>query len=422
MARRRGFFAEMAHQAAVADSNRHRAQAAAVRAQAQRQREAERAQRQYEQAVRAADRQSAQEAKMAEAERQRFHREAQEAEVERLNGELALQLVDIDNVLAATLEVDDYVDLERLRSVAEHPPFSSQHSFPVPSPAPIPVPEEPVHVEPETSRGVRAVFGGKKKQAEAVAAAQAEFAQAHAVWQQAAAAVPMRQLAQLSQHKQAEDVRQAALAADRTRYDEECALRQRVAEESNASLDELICDLERGTSEAIEEYLGIVFGNSVYPDEWPWPPAYTYDADTRELNIKLAFPAPTDLPTERQFKYVRASDEITATAQTQKEQKERYAALVSNMTLRTVHEVWEADRGGKVASISLVGSVAHVDPATGKDTATPLIALAVDRATFEELDLRRVAPSETLRHLSAVVSKNLHALSPIKLAAGVRAH
>jgi restriction system protein len=66
--------------------------------------------------------------------------------------------------------------------------------------------------------------------------------------------------------------------------------------------------------------------------------------------------------------------------------------------------------------------VSHVDPATGKDTATPLIAVAVDRATFEEIDLRRVAPAETLRHLGAVVSKNSHALTPIKLAAGVRAH
>ena len=182
MARRRGFFAEMAHQAAVAEKNRQRAQAAAVRAQAQRQRQAEQAQRQYEQAVRAAERQSAHEAKMAEMERQRLHREAQEAEVERLNGELALQLADIDNILAATLEVDDYVDLERLRKVAEHPPFESRYSAPTPPPAPISVPPEPVFVEPEAPRGVGAVFGGKKKHAEAVAAAQAAHAQAHAAW------------------------------------------------------------------------------------------------------------------------------------------------------------------------------------------------------------------------------------------------
>jgi restriction system protein len=244
----------------------------------------------------------------------------------------------------------------------------------------------------------------------------------HREWQQAAAAVPMQQLAQLTKHKQAEQARLANLAADRARYDEDCAGRQREVDEANASLDELIRDLEAGRPEAIEEYLGIVLGNSVYPAEWPWPPAYSYDAGTKELAIRLEFPAPTDLPTVRQYKYVRATDEITSTAQTQKEQKERYAKLVNNMTLRTLHEVWESDRGGKVDSISLVGSVTHADPATGKDITTPLVAVAVDRPTFEGIDLRRVTPAETLSHLGAVVSKNPHALTPIKTSPGVRAH
>ena len=43
-------------------------------------------------------------------------------------------------------------------------------------------------------------------------------------------------------------------------------------------------------------------------------------------------------------------------------------------------------------------------------------------STIVHVDLARVAPAETLRHLGAVVSKNPHALTPIKLAAGVRAH
>jgi restriction system protein len=415
MARKRGFFAEMAHQAAVADKNRQRAQAVAVTDQERRQRDAERLRQQSERA-------NARGAVMLEKEIRALHIQAQEAEVERLNGELALQLAEIDNVLSATLEVDDYVDLERLRQDVEHPPFVSVHSSPIPPPQPIQVSPEPVFVEPEAPKGLGAVFGGKKKHAEGVAAAQAEFAVVHQRWQQAAAAVPMQQLAQLSEHSKAEKTRQANFAAARARYDDECAQRQREADESNAALDELIRDLQRGTPEAVQEYLGIVFGNSVYPAEWPWPPAYDYDAETKELSIQLEFPAPEDLPTVRQYKYVRASDEITTTAQTQKEQKDRYAALVNNMTLRTLHEVWEADRGGKVELISLVGSVSHVDPATGKDTATPLVAVAVDRRTFEDIDLSRVAPAETMRHLGAVVSKNPYALTPIKLAPGVRAH
>jgi restriction system protein len=407
--------AEVAHQAAVADKNRQRAQAAAVRDQARRQREAERLQREYEKSMQL-------QFSVLEKEQRQARIAAQEAEVERLNGELAMQLADIDNVLAATLDVDDYVDLERLRTKVKHPRFQSQYSDPVPAPMPIEAPPEPVYVEPEPPRGIGAVFGGKKKHAEAIAAAQAAFAQAHQQWQQAAAAVPMQQLTQLAEHRKAEETRQTNLAADRARYEEERAQRQREADEFNAALDQLIHDLERGTPEAVEEYLSIVFGNSVYPESWPWPPAYTYDAATKELSVELEFPAPGDLPIIRQYKYIRAKDEITAVEQTQKEQRERYAALISSMTLRTLHEVWEADRGELVTTISLVGSVSNVDPATGKDTRTPLIAVAVDRRTFEDIDLRRVAPAETVRHLGAVVSKNPLAFSPIKLAPGVRAH
>lgn len=281
------------------------------------------------------------------------------------------------------------------------------------------MPPEPAFVAPEPPRGVGAVFGGRKKHADALAAAQALHAHAHWQWQRAPAAVPMQQHAQLAEHQRAEQTRLARLAADRARYDAECAERQRVVDEGNAVLDQLRRDLERGAPEAVEEYLGIVFGNSVYPAEWPWPPEYEYDADNRELSVELPFPAPTDVPSARQFKYVRATDEILSTEQTQKEQRERYAALINNMTLRTLHEVWEADRGETIDTISLIGSVTHVDPATGTDVSTRLIAVAVDRRTFSEIDLRRVTPAETLRHLGAVVSKNSHALAPVKLSPGV---
>jgi restriction system protein len=212
MARRRGFFAELAHQAAVAEKNRQRAQAAAIKEQARRQRDAERLQREYERSMQL-------QFSILEKEQRQARIAAQEAEVERLNGELALQLAEIDNVLSATLDVDDYVDLERLRKKVKHPRFQSPYSEPIPAPPPIEAPPEPVYVEPEPPRGIGAVFGGKKKNAEAIAAAQAAFAEARQQWQQAVAAVPMQQLAQLAEHKKAEEARQANLAVDRARYD-----------------------------------------------------------------------------------------------------------------------------------------------------------------------------------------------------------
>lgn len=98
----------------------------------------------------------------------------------------------------------------------------------------------------------------------------------------------------------------------------------------------------------------------------------------------------------------------------------RYVNLLNNMTLRTLHEVWESDRAGKIDSISLVGGVNHVDPAVGRDVFVRLVALAVSREDFLQIDLSRITPSETLKHLRAVVSKTPHRLTPIDDKKGVR--
>ena len=102
---------------------------------------------------------------------------------------------------------------------------------------------------------------------------------------------------------------------------------------------------------------------------------------------------------------MRAGDEIAETKLPQRDCNVRYAELINNMTLRTVHEVWESDRVGNIDSISLAGGVNHVDPAVGKDVFVRLIALAVNRAEFLEIDLARITPSETLKHLRAVVCR-----------------
>jgi restriction system protein len=405
----------MAHQAAVADKNRQHAQAVAVKEQARRQREAERLRQQLERVTK-------HQFIMTEKEERQLNIAAQEAEVERLNGELALHLADIDNVLSATLEV------ERLRR-----PRASPREGEAPAIRVAVQRSDPGSCTKSMRPPSRCTSSRSRRAASAPCSAARRSTPRR--WPQprppsrrrtSSGSRPQRR-SRCSSSPSWRSTRRPRRPARRTwpptaRYDEECAQRQREADESNASLDELIRGLELGTPEAVEEYLGIVFGNSVYLAEWPWPPEYSYDADTKELSIQLEYPAPGDILSVRQYKYVRAQDEITTTDQTQKEQRERYTALANNMTLRTLHEVWEADRGGKVDSLSLVGSVAHVDPATGKDTMTPLVAVAVDRRTFDDIDLSRVAPAETMRHLGAVVSKNPHALTPIKLSPGVRAH
>ena len=71
------------------------------------------------------------------------------------------------------------------------------------------------------------------------------------------------------------------------------------------------------------------------------------------------------------------------------------------MAIRTVHEIFEADRDGIIATISMELGTRAIDPGTGHDTTITLVQLATDRDTFTRLDLSRVEARATLEHLRA---------------------
>ena len=413
----------MNHQAQLAQKRQIQEANAAARAHAAASKRAEQAQRQAMAAAAQLARSSAAEQKAAEREAKRLHEESMQAEVELRNAELASQYEQIDGLLAATLDVDDFVDLESLRRVAEHPPFARPDlELPMPKAAPLIAPPEPRYVEPDGApKGLGGVFGGRKKFAEVVAQAQAEFAREHAAWQQAVAAIPAAQANLDEQYRQSEQARMERLTQARADYDRECGQREAAARDANAALDSLIANLGYDVEEAVQEYVSIVLGNSVYPDCFPVEHEFEFNSSLRELTLSVLIPRPQDVPNVKEYKYVKAKDEIVPTALSAKEQKERYANAVAQVTLRTLQEVFEADRAAKIRTISLTAGTESIDPATGRLKRTPLVAVAAERAAFLSFDLANVVPAATLAHMGAVMSKNPFDLAPIDMSKGVRA-
>src|SRR5262245_31212704 len=174
MGRRRGFFAELQYQAAKAQKERVRQAAAAERERLRLEREMHRAQAAAVVARERMARASAQAAAQAEREAKRLHIESQQTKVESLNADLREEFAAIDSILESTLAVDDYVDLEKLRRVAEHPQFQSAYLTALPPPGPLAVPPEPYFQPPAPPTGISVVFA-KKKHAAATAAARAQF-------------------------------------------------------------------------------------------------------------------------------------------------------------------------------------------------------------------------------------------------------
>lgn len=419
---KRGFFAELNHQAQQAEKRLRQQQAVEARAQAAATRAAEKASREAERARVAATRSSAAQQKAAEKEAARLHVESRLAEVEALNAGLTVMLAEIDGLLAATLDVDDYVDLESLKiRRVEHPPFKPG-TLATPKP-PLPAlvyPPEPVYQEPPARGALAAAFGGKKRHQAAVEHARAEHDAARQRWQQVCTST-RKDYADLQEaHQKAEADRLKKLNRAQTAYQEECRKREADAEARNQEVNKLINDLAFDVPEAIEEYVGIVLSNSVYPDVFPVTHDHTFDLATRELTLAVTLPEPTAIPAVKEHRYVKAKDEITAATLSAKTQKDRYAGALWQVALRTLHEVFEADRAGKIHSVALTVGVHRVAPATGRPESVPLVVVATDRKTFDGFDLANVIPRATLEHLGAAISKSPFDLTPADTSPGVR--
>jgi restriction system protein len=414
---KRGVMAEINRQMKASAREAERRNRAAVTAHNAAAREAERARKAEERARAAAQRATEQEQKQLEKEAAAAHVAAMQAEVDERNAALAEVYDEIDCLLQASLEVDDYVDLETLRQVAEHPDFDRPElETPTPLPLPIPEPSRPTMPTVEAPKGL---IGRRKKLEQAQAQAQAKYEAAEQAYEEQMRLLPRRHEADARAYAEAEERRTQELARERHRYAEECAARDAQVAEANQELDSLVANLGYGTVDAVQEYVTIVLSNSEYPAHFPVEHEATFDPATAELTLAALIPPPDAIPTTKAFKYVKASDEIAETPLSQKACKDRYLDAVQAVALRSLHEIFEADRRGLIKTISLEVGTNTIDPATGKPTRVLFAAVGAERNTFLEFDLSSVVPAATLEHLGAAVSKNPYGLVAIK-SSGVR--
>ncbi|HUX29761.1 MAG TPA: hypothetical protein VMV78_03920 [Thiobacillus sp.] len=407
---RRGFFAELQHQSRVAARERERAEREAVQRHYA-------AVRQAEEAKKASERAQNQIAKAADSERKRLEKEAREAHLAEMeavilerNEKLEQIYAEIDSLLASTLAVDDYVDLNTLRIEVTQPPFDrTDLEVPIPQPTHIPDPIKPVLVLPTPPSGLASFFG-KKKYAEALANAQWAHEQALNEWHSVCRDVVTRRQNAKDTRARDEERRLDTLRVERERYAQECAERESEAAVNNRRLDELITNLGYGTTDAIQEYISIVLSNSVYPDQFQVIHEFEFDPSTAELRLRVLVPGPCDIPAIKSYKYTKAADEITSTTLSQKECRDRYTGAIHQVALRSFHEVFESDRRGLIKTISLEVGTNTIDPATGQQTYVPFVIAAAERETFLAFDLSAVVPALTLARLGAAVSKNPYSL------------
>lgn len=417
MARRRGLFAEIQRQSAIQARERQRAQAAFARQEAAAVREAERARNASIRASEQAARASAKAAAAAEKQRKQAYLEACQAQAAADSAALGSSIEELNELLRATLERDDHIDLQTLKKAAQHPPFRpGNDAQPLPAPQPPAVPAEPAwhQFAPPEPSGLAKAFGGRRRHETDVAQARAQYEAAHASWQQHLRQLHEQGAAAIAEHRHREQQRLRRLDQAKARYDHECAELQRQIDEHNAEVDEFAAAFAAGSPPAVVEYFDMVLANSVYPNGFPQRHRVAYVPESAQLVVEYDLPTIDVVPTVREYRYVKARDETTATSRPAKDVRAQYASVVAQTALRTVHELFEADRRRLVETVVFNGVVHTTDPSTGRAISPCLITLRTTRGVFQELDLAQVDPLACLAHLSAAVSKKPEELAPVR--------
>ena len=376
MARRHGFVGVLVQ----VQREAARQQSAALRAQTQAAREAERARKAYERA-RMAD----------QKERATLYAEARAMDVALDNDRLERAGSALASILTDALAIDPAVDLQALKEKTLIPTFA---------PGPLAVAEEAPSLSsylPEGLTGIQRLSPfAKKRYAADLATAYARYHADEVV------------------HAQRDEARQKALRAARGANDQRVAETEARVAVQHAEIDAFARDLDAGVPDAVVAYLSLVLEASPYPDDIPRRARMAYLPESRQLVVERDLPPFGIVPEVGAYKYVKTKDEVTTTARPVTQRRILYTSVVAQTMLRTLHELFGADRAGHLETIVVNGYVDAIDPATGQPTRTCVATVRATRETFVQINLAHVEPVACLKALNASVSKSPSELAPVR--------
>jgi restriction system protein len=171
---------------------------------------------------------------------------------------------------------------------------------------------------------------------------------------------------------------------------------------------------------AITDYCEMVLANSEYPDCLPKEFALDFNHDAGLLVVNYKLPAPSDIPTLSEVKYVQSSDSFLEKNLSEVNAAKLYDDLIYQVSLRTLNELLEADQARALTSVVFNGFVTAVDKGTGNEVTACIISMQASREALQAINLAKVDPKACFRQLKGVGSSKLHSITPVAPIINVR--
>lgn len=311
-------------------------------------------------------------------------------ETDDLNSELQDRLEELQGILSHTLIVDDSIDFNALRLSSDFEVFQPPQEL-----APGHAPRTP---EVPAPSGLRKLIPGATKKH---AAAQAKAISQH-----------QSDIARFNRDEAAKREQFSKLKAE---YEQRKRQYEMEVQRRNADIDDFQAAYRAKEPNAVATYNEMVLTRSEYPTEgFPQKFRIAYNPQASELIVEYDLPEVLVIPKEAEYRYVKTKDAIESKARKPTEIKQLYQDIVVSITLRTLHELFEADQADALALVTFNGMVDTLDPVNGREIRVPVVSVRAPKDEFLGLRLEKVDKVACLRSLGAQVSNRPDELQAVK--------
>jgi restriction system protein len=201
---------------------------------------------------------------------------------------------------------------------------------------------------------------------------------------------------------------------EKEKYESEKKKFLKVQLEHNTQIENLKLSFEQGDPVAIEKYAETVFSKSQYPESIELNYEVIYVEDRRTIIVNVDLPSPESIPKEIEFKYVQTRNEITSKEMKKADFQKLYDEIISQIALRTIHEVYESVYVDVVDFVVFNGYVDSIDKKTGNDFRACILSIQAEKEYFMGLNLKQVSSKDCISGLKGVLASEFINLAPVK--------
>lgn len=162
------------------------------------------------------------------------------------------------------------------------------------------------------------------------------------------------------------------------------------------------------------QYCELVLNNSEYPDSFPKDFDLEYNPDNKLLIIEYVLPAPEDFPKLSEVKYITTKKELKEYFISDTQFSKIYDTSIYNICLRTLHEMFEADKANGIDIVVFNGWVETVNKATGKKVNNCIVSVQARKDEFIQIELANVDAKACFKSLKGVGSSKLSGITAVQ--------